>query len=264
MLRNMSHTMRLKLMSPNTFLKEVSDNLLFVKTSSFIRAQDNIPNTFPHEVSPKFLDVDMDIFPKESTYVSPTFDICADFSPSIIIGPHKNQHLTSNGYLPHILPKLNVDDDGMKKSIGLDFSYHKAWKCKEKAISLVRVQDCTFKSCSFRRATATSNTATAMGMARSIRLEMAFAMLAGDIIRKITRLWDITYIEADSYEDWLNWLVNLRLSSNYKQALEDVVREFEGFRVDKGFHVDNVKCGSKFNEIGTRPLLNDAFDAFDK
>ncbi|GKA38147.1 RNA-directed DNA polymerase, eukaryota [Tanacetum coccineum] len=41
-----------------------------------------------------------------------------------------------------------------------------------------------------------------------------------DIIRKITRWWDITYIEADSYEDWLNWLVNLRLSSNYKQALE--------------------------------------------
>ncbi|GJU63299.1 zinc finger, CCHC-type containing protein [Tanacetum coccineum] len=102
--------MRLKLMSPNTFLKEGSDNLLFVKTSSFIRAQDNIPNTFPHEVSPKFLDVDMGILPKESTYVSPTFDIGADFSPSIVIGPHKNQHLTSNGYSPHILPKLNVDD----------------------------------------------------------------------------------------------------------------------------------------------------------
>ncbi|GJR07923.1 RNA-directed DNA polymerase, eukaryota, reverse transcriptase zinc-binding domain protein [Tanacetum coccineum] len=43
-----------------------------------------------------------------------------------------------------------------------------------------------------------------------------------DIIRKITRWWDITYIEADSYEDWLNWLVNIRLSSNYKQALEGV------------------------------------------
>ncbi|GJR62535.1 RNA-directed DNA polymerase, eukaryota, reverse transcriptase zinc-binding domain protein [Tanacetum coccineum] len=43
-----------------------------------------------------------------------------------------------------------------------------------------------------------------------------------DIIRKITRWWDITYIEADSYEDWLNWLVNLRLSFNYKQALEGV------------------------------------------
>ncbi|GJZ25438.1 RNA-directed DNA polymerase, eukaryota [Tanacetum coccineum] len=46
-----------------------------------------------------------------------------------------------------------------------------------------------------------------------------------DIIRKITRWWDISYIEADSYEDWLNWLVNLCLSSNYKQALKDLLDE---------------------------------------
>ncbi|GKB70978.1 phospholipase-like protein [Tanacetum coccineum] len=129
----------------------------------------------------------------------------------------------------------------MKKSIGLDFSYHKAWKCKEKAISLVRVEDCTFKSCSFRRAAATSNTATAMGMARSIRLEMAFAMLAG-------------YFPTGCY-----CLLDKHVSVYFY-----VVREFEGFRVDKGFHVDNVECGSKFNEIGTRPLLNDALDTFDK
>ncbi|GJZ83165.1 hypothetical protein Tco_0648338 [Tanacetum coccineum] len=42
---------------------------------------------------------------------------------------------------------------------------------------------------------------------------------------KISRWWDITYIEADSYEDWLNWLVNLCLSSNYKQALKDLLDE---------------------------------------
>ncbi|GJT12041.1 uncharacterized mitochondrial protein-like protein [Tanacetum coccineum] len=52
-------------------------------------------------------------------------------------------------------------------------------------------------------------------------LPTRFNISRRDIIRKITRWWDITYIEADSYEDWLNWLVNLRLSSNYKQALED-------------------------------------------
>ncbi|GJT06691.1 RNA-directed DNA polymerase, eukaryota [Tanacetum coccineum] len=55
----------------------------------------------------------------------------------------------------------------------------------------------------------------------SITCSIKFNMVR-DIIRKITRWWDITYIEADSYEDWLNWLVNLRLSSNYKQALEGV------------------------------------------
>ncbi|GJR30321.1 RNA-directed DNA polymerase, eukaryota, reverse transcriptase zinc-binding domain protein [Tanacetum coccineum] len=43
-----------------------------------------------------------------------------------------------------------------------------------------------------------------------------------DIIRKITRWWDVTYIESDSYEDWLNWLVHLRLDSKHKQVLEGV------------------------------------------
>ncbi|GKB77117.1 RNA-directed DNA polymerase, eukaryota [Tanacetum coccineum] len=43
-----------------------------------------------------------------------------------------------------------------------------------------------------------------------------------DIIRKITRWWDITYIDVESYEEWLNWLVNLRLSSKHKQLLEGV------------------------------------------
>ncbi|GJV65076.1 hypothetical protein Tco_1475904 [Tanacetum coccineum] len=38
---------------------------------------------------------------------------------------------------------------------------------------------------------------------------------------EITRWWDITYIEADSYEDWLNWLVNLAFFM-YKQALRRV------------------------------------------
>ncbi|GJY28133.1 hypothetical protein Tco_0403900 [Tanacetum coccineum] len=72
-----------------------------------------------------------------------------------------------------------------------------------------------------------------MGIARSIRLEMAFAMLAG-------------YFPTGCY------------------CLLDKHVEFEGFRVDKDFHIDNVECGSKFNEIGTRPLLNDALDTFDK
>ncbi|GKA21980.1 RNA-directed DNA polymerase, eukaryota [Tanacetum coccineum] len=33
-----------------------------------------------------------------------------------------------------------------------------------------------------------------------------------EIIHKITRWWDVTYMEMYSYEDWLSWLVNLRLS----------------------------------------------------
>nr|GEX71936.1 putative RNA-directed DNA polymerase, eukaryota, reverse transcriptase zinc-binding domain protein [Tanacetum cinerariifolium] len=44
--------------------------------------------------------------------------------------------------------------------------------------------------------------------------------IVSDIIRKITRWWDVAYTEVDSYEDWLNWLVNLRLASKHKQAKE--------------------------------------------
>ncbi|GKC52468.1 RNA-directed DNA polymerase, eukaryota [Tanacetum coccineum] len=43
-----------------------------------------------------------------------------------------------------------------------------------------------------------------------------------DIIRKITRWWEVTHIEVDSYEEWLNWLVNLSLDSKHKQVLEGV------------------------------------------
>nr|GEX63757.1 RNA-directed DNA polymerase, eukaryota, reverse transcriptase zinc-binding domain protein [Tanacetum cinerariifolium] len=41
-------------------------------------------------------------------------------------------------------------------------------------------------------------------------------------VRMITRWWDVPYGEFDSYEDWINWFVNLRLSYKHKQMLEDV------------------------------------------
>ncbi|GJV15872.1 hypothetical protein Tco_1361195 [Tanacetum coccineum] len=42
------------------------------------------------------------------------------------------------------------------------------------------------------------------------------------IVRKITRWWDVPYVEVESYEDWYNWLVNLRISSMHKQMFEGV------------------------------------------
>ncbi|GJS70212.1 RNA-directed DNA polymerase, eukaryota [Tanacetum coccineum] len=42
------------------------------------------------------------------------------------------------------------------------------------------------------------------------------------IVRMITRLWDVPYVEVDSYEGWITWLVNLRLSSKPKQMFEGV------------------------------------------
>nr|GEX68419.1 RNA-directed DNA polymerase, eukaryota [Tanacetum cinerariifolium] len=41
-------------------------------------------------------------------------------------------------------------------------------------------------------------------------------------VRMITRWWDVPYGEIDSYEDWINWFVNLRLLYKHKQMLEGV------------------------------------------
>nr|GEU45700.1 RNA-directed DNA polymerase, eukaryota, reverse transcriptase zinc-binding domain protein [Tanacetum cinerariifolium] len=46
--------------------------------------------------------------------------------------------------------------------------------------------------------------------------------MARQTVRMITRWWDVPCGEVDSYEDWINWFVNLRLSYKHKQMLEDV------------------------------------------
>ncbi|GKB89983.1 hypothetical protein Tco_0962255 [Tanacetum coccineum] len=49
-----------------------------------------------------------------------------------------------------------------------------------------------------------------------------YCCMARQIVRKITRWWDVPYVEAESYEDWYNWLVNLQISSMHKQMFEGV------------------------------------------
>ncbi|GKC04272.1 hypothetical protein Tco_0995882 [Tanacetum coccineum] len=49
-----------------------------------------------------------------------------------------------------------------------------------------------------------------------------YCCMARQIVRKITRWWDVPYVEVESYEDWYNWLVNLRISSMHKQMFEGV------------------------------------------
>ncbi|GJY95837.1 RNA-directed DNA polymerase, eukaryota [Tanacetum coccineum] len=46
--------------------------------------------------------------------------------------------------------------------------------------------------------------------------------IAKEVFRKITRWWDISFIEVSCYEDWLAWLLNLRLHSKHKHLLEGV------------------------------------------
>ncbi|GKC17316.1 RNA-directed DNA polymerase, eukaryota, reverse transcriptase zinc-binding domain protein [Tanacetum coccineum] len=47
-----------------------------------------------------------------------------------------------------------------------------------------------------------------------------YCCMVRQIVRKITRWWDVPYVEVESYEDWYNWLVNLRISSMHKQMFE--------------------------------------------
>ncbi|GKB91564.1 RNA-directed DNA polymerase, eukaryota [Tanacetum coccineum] len=46
--------------------------------------------------------------------------------------------------------------------------------------------------------------------------------MARDLSRKIASWWDICYSEFSSYEEWLDWLLNLRIHSRYKEVLEGV------------------------------------------
>ncbi|GJT90843.1 RNA-directed DNA polymerase, eukaryota, reverse transcriptase zinc-binding domain protein [Tanacetum coccineum] len=46
--------------------------------------------------------------------------------------------------------------------------------------------------------------------------------IARDVFRKINHWWDISFMEVSSYEEWLNWLLNLRLHSKHKHLLERV------------------------------------------
>ncbi|GJU31963.1 RNA-directed DNA polymerase, eukaryota [Tanacetum coccineum] len=57
-----------------------------------------------------------------------------------------------------------------------------------------------------------------------------YCCMVRQIVRKITRWWDVPYVEVESYEDWYNWLVNLRISSMHKQMFEgiDVMRRLVG------------------------------------
>ncbi|GJU36662.1 RNA-directed DNA polymerase, eukaryota, reverse transcriptase zinc-binding domain protein [Tanacetum coccineum] len=41
-------------------------------------------------------------------------------------------------------------------------------------------------------------------------------------VRKIARWWEINYMDLFSYEEWVNWFTNIRLSSKIKSVLEGV------------------------------------------
>ncbi|GJR28522.1 RNA-directed DNA polymerase, eukaryota, reverse transcriptase zinc-binding domain protein, partial [Tanacetum coccineum] len=46
--------------------------------------------------------------------------------------------------------------------------------------------------------------------------------ISREILRKIARWWDIDYMEVSSYDEWLDWILNIRLSSKHKHFFEGV------------------------------------------
>ncbi|GJZ01857.1 RNA-directed DNA polymerase, eukaryota [Tanacetum coccineum] len=46
--------------------------------------------------------------------------------------------------------------------------------------------------------------------------------IAREVFRKIANWWDVNFMELSSYEEWLEWLLNLRLHSKHKKMIEGV------------------------------------------
>ncbi|GJZ98003.1 RNA-directed DNA polymerase, eukaryota [Tanacetum coccineum] len=46
--------------------------------------------------------------------------------------------------------------------------------------------------------------------------------IARDVLHKISCWWDVMYVEVSSYEEWLEWISNLRLTIKHKNLFEGV------------------------------------------
>nr|GEY09072.1 RNA-directed DNA polymerase, eukaryota [Tanacetum cinerariifolium] len=46
--------------------------------------------------------------------------------------------------------------------------------------------------------------------------------ISSEILLKISRWWDIDYMEVSSYEEWLDWILSMRFSIKHKQLFERV------------------------------------------
>nr|GEV07212.1 RNA-directed DNA polymerase, eukaryota [Tanacetum cinerariifolium] len=46
--------------------------------------------------------------------------------------------------------------------------------------------------------------------------------MISDVMRKITRWWDLEYMEINSFEDWCQWISSIRLSVKQKHVFEGI------------------------------------------
>nr|GEV31055.1 RNA-directed DNA polymerase, eukaryota [Tanacetum cinerariifolium] len=80
--------------------------------------------------------------------------------------------------------------------------------------------------------------------------------IAREIFRKISRWWDVSYMDIYSYEEWVTWIVNLRLSMKYKKVLEGVYYvmwwHIWAFRNKRIFGLKNTSMTMIFDDVVSR------------
>ncbi|GKA32849.1 RNA-directed DNA polymerase, eukaryota, partial [Tanacetum coccineum] len=80
--------------------------------------------------------------------------------------------------------------------------------------------------------------------------------IAREILRKISRWWDVSYMELSSYGEWLDWILNIRISVKHKQILEGVFYAMWwpiwNFRNKCIFDSENPSKASIFEDVVSR------------
>nr|GEZ94420.1 RNA-directed DNA polymerase, eukaryota, reverse transcriptase zinc-binding domain protein [Tanacetum cinerariifolium] len=80
--------------------------------------------------------------------------------------------------------------------------------------------------------------------------------IAREIFRKISRWWDVSYMDIYYYEEWVTWIVNLRLSMKYKKVLEGVYYvmwwHIWAFRNKRIFGLKNTSMAMIFDDVVSR------------
>ncbi|GJR42206.1 RNA-directed DNA polymerase, eukaryota, reverse transcriptase zinc-binding domain protein [Tanacetum coccineum] len=94
-----------------------------------------------------------------------------------------------------------------------------------------------------------------------------------ELMRKITRWWDMDYMEINSYEDWLEWVSSIRLPLKQKHIFEGSRQRGVGRNKDKisasvvdtkGNDVESLSTPIMIQqpagmELGPFPSVNEAF-----
>nr|GEZ80775.1 RNA-directed DNA polymerase, eukaryota [Tanacetum cinerariifolium] len=70
---------------------------------------------------------------------------------------------------------------------------------------------------------------------------------SNELMRKISRWWDIHYMEISSYEEWLDWILKLRLSLKHKQILEAITGQTNVYHVEFEMLCNTPKLGRSGN-----------------